>query len=163
MKMQVIGYRCRAMRCQKAAAELLSQIRNELNASWLQLRELLTTFRLQLTEPGLRPALEASCERVQRQIWLPGEAGLSIAASSGAFASGNHLLQIAREGIGNALKHPQTRKVVVTVAQNDNQVKLTVQDNGCGVPENAIRSNHYGMIMRDRAQSLRGRLPRPPS
>ena len=45
----------------------------------------------------------------------------------------------------------------MTVAQNDNQVKLTVQDNGCGVPENAIRSNHYGMIiMRDRAQSLRG-------
>lgn len=43
----------------------------------------------------------------------------------------------------------------MTVAQNDNQVKLTVQDNGCGVPENAIRSNHYGMIiMRDRAQSL---------
>ncbi len=30
----------------------------------------------------------------------------------------------------------------MTVAQNDNQVKLTVQDNGCGVPENAIRSNH---------------------
>ncbi|KAA0664225.1 hypothetical protein E2K61_23885, partial [Escherichia coli] len=68
-----------------------------------------------------------------------------------------HLLQIAREALSNALKHSQASEVVVTVAQNDNQVKLTVQDNGCGVPENAIRSNHYGMIiMRDRAQSLRG-------
>ncbi len=47
--------------------------------------------------------------------------------------------------------------MVVTVVQNGKQVKLTVQDNGCGVPENAERSNHYGMIiMRDRAQSLRG-------
>ncbi len=64
-----------------------------------------------------------------------------------------HLLQIAREALSNALKHSQASEVVVTVAQNDNQVKLTVQDNGCGVPENAIRSNHYGMIiMRDRAQ-----------
>jgi two-component system nitrate/nitrite sensor histidine kinase NarX len=36
-------------------------------------------------------------------------------------------------------------------------VKLTVQDNGRGVPENAERTNHYGLIiMRDRAQSLRG-------
>jgi two-component system nitrate/nitrite sensor histidine kinase NarX len=42
--------------------QLLGQIRNELNTSWAQLRELLTTFRLQLTEPGLRPALEASCQ-----------------------------------------------------------------------------------------------------
>ena len=68
------------------------------------------------------------------------------------------MLQIAREALSNALKHSQASEVVVTVAQNDNQVKLTVQDNGCGVPENAIRSNHYGMIiiMRDRAQSLRG-------
>ncbi len=65
--------------------------------------------------------------RVQRQIWLPGEAGLSIAASSGAFASGNPLLQIAREALSNALKHSQASEVVVTVAQNDNQVKLTVQ------------------------------------
>ncbi|MFA9352809.1 ATP-binding protein, partial [Escherichia coli] len=68
-----------------------------------------------------------------------------------------HLLQIAREALSNALKHSQANEVVVTVVQNGKQVKLTVQDNGCGVPENAERSNHYGMIiMRDRAQSLRG-------
>ncbi len=36
-------------------------------------------------------------------------------------------------------------------------MKLRVQDNGRGVPENAERTNHYGLIiMRDRAQSLRG-------
>ena len=68
-----------------------------------------------------------------------------------------HLLQIAREALSNALKHSQANEVIVAVVQNGKQVKLTVQDNGCGVPENAERSNHYGMIiMRDRAQSLRG-------
>ena len=36
----------------ESSKQLLSQIRNELNTSWVQLRELLTTFRLQLTEPG---------------------------------------------------------------------------------------------------------------
>ena len=36
-------------------------------------------------------------------------------------------------------------------------MRLAVKDNGCGLPDNAERSNHYGLIiMRDRAQSLRG-------
>lgn len=66
-------------------------------------------------------------------------------------------MQIAREALSNALKHSHADDVVVTVTQCGKQVKLKVQDNGCGVPENAERSNHYGMIiMRDRAQSLRG-------
>lgn len=52
----------------ESSRELLSQIRNELNASRVQLRELLTTFRLQLTEHGLRPALEASCEEYSANL-----------------------------------------------------------------------------------------------
>lgn len=68
-----------------------------------------------------------------------------------------HLLQIAREALSNTLKHASATAVTVTVSHHQNQVKLIVQDNGCGVPENAERSNHYGLIiMRDRAQSLRG-------
>ncbi|XNM44328.1 ATP-binding protein [Escherichia coli] len=135
----------------------VSQIRNELNASWAQLRELLTTFRLQLTEPGLRPALEASCEEYSAKFGFPVKLDYQLPPRLVPSHQAIHLLQIAREALSNALKHSQASEVVVTVAQNDNQVKLTVQDNGCGVPENAIRSNHYGMIiMRDRAQSLRG-------
>lgn len=62
MKMQVSCLQMQGDALSDNCRELLSQIRNELNASWAQLRELLTTFRLQLTEPGLRPALEASCQ-----------------------------------------------------------------------------------------------------
>ncbi|MGQ7145009.1 ATP-binding protein, partial [Escherichia sp. SS-MK2] len=138
----------------ESSRELLSQIRNELNASWAQLRELLTTFRLQLTEPGLRPALEASCEEYSAKFGFPVKLDYQLPPRLVPSHQAIHLLQIAREALSNALKHSQASEVVVTVAQNDNQVKLTVQDNGCGVPENAIRSNHYGMIiMRDRAQS----------
>lgn len=119
------------------------------------MRELLTTFRLQLTEPGLRPALEASCEEYSAKFGFPVKLDYQLPPRLVPSHQAIHLLQIAREALSNALKHSQASEVVVTVAQNDNQVKLTVEDNGCGVPENAIRSNHYGMIiMRDRAQSL---------
>lgn len=44
----------------------------------------------------------------------------------------------------------------MTVSQRDNQVRLVVADNGRGVPENAERSNHYGLVLCGIAQSLRG-------
>ena len=61
MKMQVSCLQMQGDDLPEASRQLLGQIRNELNTSWAQLRELLTTFRLQLTEPGLRPALDAIC------------------------------------------------------------------------------------------------------
>lgn len=62
MKMQVSCLQMQGDSLPDESRLLLGQIRNELNTSWAQLRELLTTFRLQLTEAGLRPALEASCQ-----------------------------------------------------------------------------------------------------
>lgn len=71
MKMQVSCLQMQGDALPESSRELLSQIRNELNASRAQLRELLTTFRLQLTEPGLRPALEASCEEYSAKFGFP--------------------------------------------------------------------------------------------
>lgn len=157
MKMQVSCLQMQGDALPDNSRDLLSQIRNELNASWAQLRELLTTFRLQLTEPGLRPALEASCQEYSARFGFTVKLDYQLPPRLVPSHQAIHLLQIAREALSNALKHSHANEVVVTVAQKGKQVKLTVQDNGCGVPENAERSNHYGMIiMRDRAQSLRG-------
>ena len=157
MEMHVSCVQMRADARSDDCRGMLRQIRNELNASWAQLRELLTTFRLQLTEPGLRPALEASCQEYSARFGFTVKLDYQLPPRLVPSHQAIHLLQIAREALSNALKHSQANEVVVTVVQNGKQVKLTVQDNGCGVPENAERSNHYGMIiMRDRAQSLRG-------
>lgn len=157
MKMQVSCLQMQGATLPEGSRELLSQIRNELNTSWVQLRELLTTFRLQLTEPGLRPALEASCQEYSARFGFTVKLDYQLPPRRVPSHQAIHLLQIAREALSNALKHSHADEVAVAVVQNGNQVKLTVKDNGCGVPENAERSNHYGMIiMRDRAQSLRG-------
>ncbi len=141
----------------ESSKQLLSQIRNELNTSWIQLRELLTTFRLQLTEPGLRPALESSCQEFSARLGFPVKLDYQLPPRFVPSHQAIHLLQIAREALSNVLKHAEATAVTVTVSCQDNQVKLRVQDNGRGVPENAERTNHYGLIiMRDRAQSLRG-------
>jgi two-component system nitrate/nitrite sensor histidine kinase NarX len=132
-------------------------MRNELNTSWMQLRELLTTFRLQLTEPGLRPALEASCEEYSARFGFPVQLDYQLPPRFVPSHQAIHALQIAREALSNALKHSEATEVTVSVTHNGNQVRLTVTDNGRGVPDHAERNNHYGLIiMRDRAQSLRG-------
>lgn len=74
MKMQVSCLQMQGDALPTESRQLLGQIRNELNTSWAQLRELLTTFRLQLTEPGLRPALESSCQEYSAHFWLYGAA-----------------------------------------------------------------------------------------
>ena len=157
MKMQVSCLQMQDDALPDNSKQLLGQIRNELNTSWVQLRELLTTFRLQLTEPGLRPALESSCQEFSARLGFPVKLDYQLPPRFVPSHQAIHLLQIAREALSNALKHSAATAVTVTVSHHNNQVRLTVQDNGCGVPENAERSNHYGLIiMRDRAQSLRG-------
>lgn len=157
MKMQVSCLQMQDAGMPDSNKQLLSQIRNELNTSWVQLRELLTTFRLQLTEPGLRPALESSCHEFSARLGFPVKLDYQLPPRFVPSHQAIHLLQIAREALSNVLKHSGATAVTVNVSQHDNQVKLTVHDNGCGVPENAERTNHYGLIiMRDRAQSLRG-------
>jgi len=157
IKMQVSCLQMQDDALPPTSKELLTQIRNELNTSWVQLRELLTTFRLQLNEPGLRPALESSCQEFSARLGFPVKLDYQLPPRFVPSHQAIHLLQIAREALSNALKHADATAVTVTVAHHDNQVKLTVLDNGRGVPENAERTNHYGLIiMRDRAQSLRG-------
>lgn len=110
----------------------------------------------------MRPALEASCREYSARFGFPLRLDYQLPPRLVPSHQAIHLLQIAREALSNALKHSHADEVVVTVALKGKQVKLTVQDNGCGVPENAERSNHYGMIiMRDRAQSLRGDCSTP--
>ena len=157
MKMQVSCLQMQGDALPAESRQLLGQIRNELNTSWAQLRELLTTFRLQLTEPGLRPALEASCQEYSAHFGFTVQLDYQLPPRFVPSHQAIHLLQIAREALSNALKHASATEVTVTVSQRDNQVRLVVADNGRGVPDHAERSNHYGLIiMRDRAQSLRG-------
>ena len=157
MKMQVSCLQMQGESLPNSSQQLLGQIRNELNTSWAQLRELLTTFRLQLSEPGLRPALEASCQEYSAHFGFPVRLDYQLPPRFVPSHQAIHLLQIAREALSNALKHSGASEVAVTVQQQGRQVKVSITDNGCGVPDNTERTNHYGLIiMRDRAQSLRG-------
>ncbi|WP_300004358.1 nitrate/nitrite two-component system sensor histidine kinase NarX [uncultured Cedecea sp.] len=157
LKMQVS---CLQMQSEALPGEmqtLLGQMRNELNTSWLQLRELLTTFRLQLTEPGLRPALEACSREFSEKLGFTVSLDYQVPPYCVPSHQAIHLVQITREALNNSLKHAGATACGINVIYNNNQITLTLWDNGRGISDNGERKNHYGMIiMRDRAQSLKG-------
>lgn len=157
MKMQISCLQMGETAMSVASQSLLGQIRQELDNSWLQLRELLTTFRLQLSQTGLRAALEASCQEFSKRFAFPVALDYQLPPQLVPSHQGIHLLQITREALNNALKHANATAVNVDVWWHNNQVHLRIRDNGCGVPNHGEHHNHYGMIiMRDRAQSLCG-------
>ncbi|MGW1442911.1 nitrate/nitrite two-component system sensor histidine kinase NarX [Serratia rhizosphaerae] len=137
---------------------LVQQMREELNTAYRQLRELLTTFRLQLSEPGLLAALQSTVREFNTRLGIDIALDYQLGPRTVPAYQAIHLLQIAREALSNIHKHAKATEVRIQVTNRQGEVTLTVSDNGCGLPPNSERPDHYGLIiMRDRAKNLHGR------
>jgi signal transduction histidine kinase/ligand-binding sensor domain-containing protein len=76
--------------------------------------------------------------------------------------AGNDVLQIGRQAITNAFQHAHARNIHVLLSYGEQELRFRVQDNGCGMREEALNSHrpgHYGMKgMQERAERLRGSI-----
>jgi ligand-binding sensor domain-containing protein/signal transduction histidine kinase len=71
------------------------------------------------------------------------------------------LLRIAREALNNAMKHALASNVILRALVSGNRLRLTVDDDGIGMPTKAPRPGfgHYGIVgMRERADSIGAEL-----
>ncbi len=70
------------------------------------------------------------------------------------------LYRAAQEGLTNALRHGRARRVELDVARNSREVRLTLRDDGVGLPaKGADRAGHYGLRwLTERVESLNGVL-----
>ena len=76
-------------------------------------------------------------------------------------AQEHHLLRIGLEALTNALKHGAATHIEITVGFGADQVSLVVQDDGCGLPHEAIELSgaHFGLQgIRERVDKLGGVL-----
>ena len=71
-----------------------------------------------------------------------------------------NLFRIFQESLTNVARHSGASRVEVELQCDDEEVILTISDNGCGLPEgHTIAPASYGMIgMRERAEQLGGRI-----
>lgn len=68
----------------------------------------------------------------------------------------NHLLRIAREAVGNALRHGKASQVSCRLAYSEQGVALEIEDNGCGFDSSQPPpTGHFGLTgMRERANKI---------
>mgnify|MGYP006275790095 CR=1 FL=1 len=139
--------------------EVIHELRNGLNNGYRQLRELLTTFRLQFDSPGLEEALNRTVSEFSERLGYPVSLEYDMPPRMFSPNEEIHVLQIVREALANVLKHADATEASVCVYQRNGSLRVVVRDNGVGLPDGGAPPSHYGIvIMRDRSQTLGGEL-----
>jgi signal transduction histidine kinase/ligand-binding sensor domain-containing protein len=77
-------------------------------------------------------------------------------------ATGNDVLQVGRQAITNAFQHAHASRIHVLLSYDEQHLRIRIQDNGCGINEEALnlgRPGHYGIAgMQERAERLGGNI-----
>ncbi|ROL73946.1 HAMP domain-containing protein [Pseudomonas vranovensis] len=161
MKLQVSRMQTLMRRGEPVATleNVTAELREGLNNAYRQLRELLTTFRLQIHDAGLVQELKDTAEEFSRR----GEFQVHLHVDSLAFelsaSEQIHILQITREALSNCLRHAHAQNAWLQLRQHGEQVCLSIEDDGRGFSATHDLREHHGLnIMDERARSLRGQL-----
>lgn len=137
--------------------EKVMNLKDGLSGAYLQLRELLQTFRLSI-DTDFETALQNACEEFGQK------GGFHVALDNRIMAmnlSANEqvdVIQIVREALSNAHKHAKASEVVVSLSQDqDGNMVLEVVDDGVGIDFNFNPKHHHGLkIMKERGKNLGG-------
>ena len=74
----------------------------------------------------------------------------------------DEVYRIGREAVVNAFRHSQAKNIVVEVSYLENQLRLLIQDDGCGIDSEVLQSGrdgHWGLSgMLERAERIKARL-----
>ncbi len=137
-------------------AEEASQIAELLGESIAQARAVARgLYLVPLEAGGLRSALEEfvmqvrsrhriGCDFVER-VTVPIVDTMLVTA----------LFRIAQEAVNNAVKHARARQITVTLAADAEQIRLTVEDDGTGLPPAPEKPRGMGMhLMNYRARMM---------
>ena len=143
------------------ARQELAQIREGIQESYDDVRELLVHFRTRLQQADLEAAIRATLQRFEGQIGIRTrfvKSGTSVALAA---ETQLQVLNIVQEALSNVRKHARATEVAVEIMRNGGYL-FCVRDNGQGfdtatLPERA--ETHVGVrIMRERAHRIGGRL-----
>lgn len=142
--------------------ERLKKVVDDLDASLQELRTIARNLMPEtLVKFGLRAALKDYCSNmtgggtsVTLQFYGE-EKGIPVSQQVTIF-------RIIQELINNAIKHAKASEVLIQYIRNGNQIHITVEDNGMGIPEEALTANTTkGMglgNLRTRVAYLKGKL-----
>jgi two-component system nitrate/nitrite sensor histidine kinase NarX len=162
LKIQVS--RLQMLQAKEATREQLDgtvdHIKQGINAAYVQLRELLSTFRLQLSSQGLHKALQATVAEFAVRGGIDIELDYRLDDFPLTPNEEIHVLQIVREALSNVLRHSAAQHARINAFVGpDHCAQVSVSDDGKGFASAQSKEHHYGkIIMRERADSLNAQI-----
>lgn len=139
---------------------IVEELRANLNVSYKQLRELITTFRLALKSRDLAHALEDSIEEFENRSSVAVSLDNRLSSMDLAVDEEIHVLQIIREAISNVVRHSQASCAEVSLSiSNRGLICISIDDDGIGMKNTQVRTHRHGLIiMQQRAHELGGKF-----
>ncbi|HUF19857.1 MAG TPA: type IV pili methyl-accepting chemotaxis transducer N-terminal domain-containing protein [Burkholderiales bacterium] len=141
-----------------AASEGLGQMREGIQESYDDVRELLVHFRTRFGQSDVETAVRRLLDRFESDTGIETafrQSGTGVALSPEIQIQALHIVQ---ECLSNARKHSGAKKVAVELDRGPVYV-FRVIDDGCGFEATEEKQGHVGLaIMRERAQRIGGRV-----
>ncbi len=136
-------------------SEALLELDTELNNAYGQLRELLNTFRLSLSDTPFSVALNNLMTPYKKQGKITIDNHLPDSMISPTQQP--HLLNIIREAVANATHHANADHIAVLLKHHGDRLTAEIIDDGIGFDPLTPVDKHYGVnIMRERAALIDG-------
>lgn len=138
---------------------MLIELREGLSGAYRQLRELLSTFRLNMEGENLHTALAQTVDEFASRSGLVIDMELDLGACPLTPNEEIHLLHVIREALSNVLNHAHASHARVGIrCTDDGVIEAMIEDDGTGIKKSAD-VHHYGMtIMEERARTLHGEI-----
>ena len=143
--------------------EVVEMIRQGIQESYADVRELLQHFRARLPQQDLTAALRLAVERFSEQSGVSGELRVHGASPPSIAEVDTQVLYIAQEALSNVRKHAQAQHVLVELWRDAEGLRLEIRDDGVGFEAQAAgapdQGDHVGLhIMGERAARIGGVL-----
>ncbi|MBT0961344.1 type IV pili methyl-accepting chemotaxis transducer N-terminal domain-containing protein [Denitromonas sp. IR12] len=143
--------------------EVVEMIRQGIQESYADVRELLQHFRARLPQQDLAAALRLAVDRFSEQSGVKGELRVHGASPPSIAEVDTQLLYIAQEALSNVRKHAQAQHVLVELWRDTDSLRLEIRDDGIGFESQAAgapdQGEHVGLhIMGERAARIGGVL-----
>lgn len=138
---------------------LLNDIDIALKKAYIQLRELLSTFRLSVENASLKTTLDGVVKSLQERTNIKIRTSCKIPDDSFSPADLIHILQIVREAMLNAIKHSNAQHIDIIAKADKNCYEIIIKDDGVGLDSHTSPLDHYGLsIMEERAKTLNAKI-----
>lgn len=140
--------------------QTVTELSEGIATAYSQLREVLTTFRLQINSSGFNGAVEETVEEFRNRTGIATTVTNELLGIELSPNEQIHFIHILREALINIEKHARATNVSVRMMRSpEGGFVLKVEDDGIGIGSTTGKYKHFGLsIMRERAEALHGTL-----